>query len=150
MFVVSVWLSVDLSVTFSCKLTLGADPPDLPVTATPLQLPAGAGPGHSHCHGCWGQSVHKGRLTSPWIRNREAENSCSLAHVRVAKCVVILRDTFSIYLGSWLCQIHWSHVGWWNNSSGDSWTGAGTELDSNVQSSEIGSSHVKFIRPNTQ
>ncbi len=34
------------------KLTLGADPPDLPVTATPLQLPAGAGAGHSHCHSC--------------------------------------------------------------------------------------------------
>lgn len=49
-------------------------------------------------------------------------------------------NTFSMwgYLGSWLCQIHWSHVGWWNSSSGDSWTGAGTELDSDMHSSEMG------------
>lgn len=42
-----------------------------------------------------------------------------------------------MYLGSWLCQIHWSHVGWWNSSNGDSWTGAGTELDSDMHNSEI-------------
>ena len=64
------------------KLTLGADPPDLPVTATPLQLPPGAGPGHSHCHRCGGQRVHKGRLTSAWIQNRKHD-----AGIRVAQCV---------------------------------------------------------------
>lgn len=66
------------------KLTLGADAPDLPVAATPLQLPAGAGSGHSHRHSGWGQSVHEGRLTSPWIQQRNAENDDE--HVSDAKC----------------------------------------------------------------
>lgn len=46
-------------------LTLRTDPPDLPVAATPLQLTTGARSGHGQCHGCWRQSVHKGRLTCP-------------------------------------------------------------------------------------
>lgn len=108
-------------------LTLGTDPPDLPVAATPLQLTAGARSGHGHCHGCWGQSVHKGRLASPCIQNKTCSGPYFEGYWRYRS------GTTRVYLGSSLCQRHWSHVGWWNSSSGDSWTGVGTEFDSDMR-----------------
>lgn len=108
------------------KLTFGTDPLDLPVTATPLQLPAGAGPGHSHCHGYRGQSMNEGCLTSAWKQQQGGcREICILGHENAG----MWRFSFYFHLDSSLCQIHWSHVEWWNNSSDDSWTGADTEVN---------------------